>query len=112
MRLNNAGAGIFVTINQTDLKGRTNKNIVRVRCLFVDLDHAPLEPATKFLPPTAVVESSTGRWHVYWRVTDCPLDKFEALQKKLAAKFGGDPRVFDLARVMRLPGFDHLKVQS
>ena len=39
--LNDKGAGIFVTINETDLKGRTAKNIVRVRACFIDLDGAP-----------------------------------------------------------------------
>ena len=30
VRLNNAGAGIYVTVNETDFKGRTKKNILRV----------------------------------------------------------------------------------
>lgn len=42
--LNRKGAGIFVTINETDGEGRKAENIVRVRHLFVDLDGAPLEP--------------------------------------------------------------------
>src|ERR1700750_355981 len=36
VRLNNKGAGIFVTINQTNLEGRSTKNILRVRALFAD----------------------------------------------------------------------------
>jgi hypothetical protein len=42
--LNREGAGVFVTVNETDLKGRTAKNITSVRAVFVDLDGAPLEP--------------------------------------------------------------------
>jgi hypothetical protein len=42
-RLSERGAGVFVTVNRTDLKGRKAKNIVAVRALFVDLDGAPLE---------------------------------------------------------------------
>jgi hypothetical protein len=38
VRLNNAGAGIFVTINETDGGGRSKKNITKVRALFVDRD--------------------------------------------------------------------------
>ena len=37
-------AGIFVTINATDGKGRQAHNIERVRAVFVDLDGAPLAP--------------------------------------------------------------------
>ena len=43
--LQQAGAGVFVTINETTLSGRrTAQSIVAVRAVFVDLDGAPLEP--------------------------------------------------------------------
>jgi hypothetical protein len=41
-QLNAQGAGVYVTVNQTNLRGRKTENIVRVRCLFLDLDGAPL----------------------------------------------------------------------
>ena len=71
----------------------------------------PRLPETAFIatPPDWVVRSSPGRWHAYWRVIDCPLDQFSLIQSALAVKFGGDPSVKDLPRVMRLPGFVHLK---
>src|SRR5436190_1037119 len=109
-RLNANGAGIFVTVNATDLVGRTAANIIRIRALFVDLDGAPLEPVTACgLPPHIIVESSQGRWHAYWRVADVPLEQFGPLQRAIAARFGGDPSVHDLPRVLRLPGFVHRK---
>src|SRR5262245_34977334 len=40
VKLNEQGAGIFVTINRTDLKGRTAENITGIRAVFVDLDGA------------------------------------------------------------------------
>ncbi|MGH8603344.1 MAG: DNA-primase RepB domain-containing protein, partial [Gammaproteobacteria bacterium] len=55
------------------------------------------------------MESSPGKYHVYWLVSDCPLESFPPAQKALAAKYGGDPVVHDLTRVMRLPGFFHQK---
>ena len=103
-------AGIFYTINETDRKGRTAKNIQRVRAVFVDLDGAPLPPVLAAgLEPHAVVESSPGKWHVYWQVDDCPLDQFERVQLALARRFNGDPSVHDLPRVLRVPGFLHRK---
>jgi hypothetical protein len=109
-RLNNRGAGIFVTINQTDLKGRKAENIVRVRAQFADLDGAPLEPvmAAK-LPPHIVVETSPERWHLYWLVKDMALQDFSAVQQAIIERFHSDPTIHDLPRVMRLPGFFHRK---
>ncbi|MCX7313944.1 MAG: DUF3631 domain-containing protein [Alphaproteobacteria bacterium] len=109
-RLNEKGAGIFVTVNRTDGTGRKKENIVQVRAAFVDLDGAPLEPVMQYhLPPHIVTETSLGRWHAYWRVEGVPLDKFIDVQKALIARFGSDPVVKDLPRVMRLPGFTHRK---
>jgi hypothetical protein len=108
--LNARGAGIFVTINETDLKGRTTENVVRVRALFVDIDGAPLDPVMKNgLAPHVVVASSPERWHVYWNVADVNLDKFRSKQKALIERFNSDANVHDLPRVMRLPGFLHRK---
>ncbi|WP_395710470.1 PriCT-2 domain-containing protein [Reyranella sp.] len=104
------GAGAFVTINETNLRGRHAADIVRVRAVFVDLDGAPLEPVRVFdKKPHIIVESSPGRWHAYWLVKDLPLDQFEAVQRALAERFNGDRAVHDLPRVMRLPGFFHRK---
>jgi putative DNA primase/helicase len=109
--LNQRGAGVFVTVNETDGEGRAAGNIERVRAVFVDLDGAPL-PEAFHCKPHIIVESSPGRWHVYWRVKDCALDQFEGLQRRLLRHYGGDPKIVDTARVMRLPGFVHQKVDK
>jgi hypothetical protein len=111
--LNARGAGIFVCVNETDGQGRTEKNIERVRALFVDLDGAPLDPVRQSdRPPHIMVASSPGRWQAFWLATigGIKLDQFSALQKGLAARYGGDD-VHDLPRVMRLPGSLHCKGQ-
>ena len=108
-RLNEQGAGIFITVNATDGKGRCKENIQQVRALFNDLDGEPLEPVLQSQqPPHIVVESSPGHFHPYRLVGGVALDQFEPLQKKLIAEFGGDD-VHDLPRVMRMPGFIHRK---
>ena len=67
VRRNNNRVGIDVTISETDGKGRKAKNVERVRALFADLDGAPLEPVMCSDPrPHLVVESSPGKFHVYW----------------------------------------------
>lgn len=112
IRLQEQGAGVFVTINETDGLGREKKNIIRVRAVFVDLDGPPVDPVRKWESPHIITQSSPEKWHCYWLVNDCPLDRFKGLQKALIDAFEGDTSVHDLPRVMRLPGFFHLKVEK
>jgi hypothetical protein len=111
VQMNNRGAGIFVCVNITDFKGRSAKNIIGVRSHFGDLDGAPLDPVLADDEPKAhiITETSPGRWQVYWRVVNAPLDQFSTVQKAIAAHFNSDPSVNDLPRVMRIAGFTHRK---
>lgn len=108
--LNKRGAGVFLTVNETDGKGRKAENIIRVRALVVDLDGAPLDPVMNHpIPPSMVVETSPAHWHAYWLTDDCDTKDFKVAQQRLARQFNGDLAVCDLPRVMRLPGFLHQK---
>lgn len=108
--LQDEGAGVFLMINQGDGKGRSSQNVERIRAVFVDLDGSPLQPVLDAeIEAHITVESSPGRYHAYWLVTDFPCDQFATIQKSLAARFNGDKSVNDLPRVMRLPGFLHQK---
>ncbi|KKM02338.1 hypothetical protein LCGC14_1785400, partial [marine sediment metagenome] len=108
--LNKFRAGVFFTVNATDLQGRETKNITKVRALFVDLDGAPLEPVLSApLSPHIVVETSPKKFHAYWIVEGVSLEHFQLIQKALIKRFNADPCVHDLPRVMRLPGFFHNK---
>ena len=108
--LNRQGAGVYWMVNQGNGGGRKTENVVRVRALFLDLDGAPLGPVlAAAVEPHAVIETSPGKWHVYWPVRDCRPDQFKAAQQALALRFGGDMSVCDLPRVLRVPGFLHCK---
>jgi RepB DNA-primase from phage plasmid len=108
--LSASGAGVYVTVNETDLRGRKTANIIRVRAYFVDLDGAPLANLGRLnLRPHMIVSTSPGKFHVYWLMKDAPLDQFKETQKRLLSLIGGDPNVCDLPHVMRLPGFTHQK---
>jgi hypothetical protein len=105
-----AGAGVYCTVNETDGEGRKTNNIVRVRSLVLDLDSAPLDPVLICKPqPQIIVESSPNRYHCYWLVEGCSLERYKPLQRLLMRRFDGDPAVCDLPRVMRVPGTWHLK---
>lgn len=105
-------AGVFVQVNGGS--GRGGKYIETARAAFLDLDGAPLERVQEavkagYPKPHMVVESSPGRYHVYWRVVDLTLENFSYVQKSIAALFDGDGVVFDHPRVMRLPGSFNFK---
>jgi hypothetical protein len=106
------GAGVFVTINTTNFRGRTKECIEEVRSYFSDLDGAPLNNIARLgLVPHMVTQTSPGRYGVFYNIEDAPLsvDNFKRTQQALATLFDSDPSVCDLPRVMRLPGFPHQK---
>ena len=103
------GCGVYVMVNEGDGQGRMGKNVVKIRSLFIDLDGAPWEPAAAALIPHMRVESSPGRWHLYWLVDDCDLNQFKPIQQAIARKFDGDKQCCERNRVLRVPGLYHLK---
>ena len=111
VKQNARGAGVYITVNETDGGGRKATNITRIRALFADLDGAPIEPVNNAeLKSQITMESSPDRYQAYWCFSGrMPLKVFEPLQKEIAARFKGDPAIHDLPRVMRLPGFVHRK---
>lgn len=113
--MNAAGYGAFVSVNETDGFGRSADNIIAARAAWVDLDGddsadqyraaMALDPA-----PSFAVQSSPGRWHLYWRLAQaCPVDMAESLTKRLTSHFNGDRAATDRARVLRLAGTANYK---
>jgi archaellum biogenesis ATPase FlaH len=107
---NRRGAGLFFAVNEMDGRGRRAENVVALRALVADDDAGTVDVYSVQPQPGIVVYSSRGKQHAYWRLkAGEPLDAFTPAQKSIAAKVRTDPSVCDLARVMRLPGFLHLK---
>ncbi len=134
MKANGQGYGVFIGVNpRADPKGKANaENVAEVRCLFVDLDGKSFDKANwqhgkqlalerlrhalpELMQPTILVDSAHGV-HGYWLLNEPVLldningwrAKWEAQQRALGAYLGGD-EVFDLPRVMRLPGTENCK---
>ena len=108
-KLNEQGAGVFVTINETDGNGRKSENITRVRAVWQEDDDAfdgrfPLDPSI-------VVESSPGKFHRYWLVADdWPADEqgradFASVMERMVESYGCDKNAKDICRVLRFPVF-------
>lgn len=107
---NRSKRGTFAVINEG---GDTDDSITSIRAVFADTDGAPLDPIMRCgLDPHAVVETSPGKWHCYWRVTGLEVDQFRGVQRRIAYQFGTDRKVINPSRVMRLPGFDHHKGEA
>ena len=115
-KMNEQGAGIFVTVNETDGNGRKSENIKRVRAIWQEDDDAfdgrfPLDPSI-------VVESPPGKYHRYWLVSDdWPTDEqgrtdFAAVMERMVVSYGCDKNAKDISRVLRVPGFLHLKTSA
>lgn len=118
-KLNQNGYGVFVTVNETDLKGREYKNIIGIRAFFADFDEpdaARIEYLKSLtLAPTLIVETSPNKHHAYWVVRDASLEDFKKYESILVESFlskGVDKGIKDLPRVLRLPGFYHVKQDS
>jgi hypothetical protein len=119
------GAGVFITVQELDGAGADAACVVRIRAFIADGDSPEqVESLWAFirltgLVPTMLIASggiartADGRivekLHAYWRVSDCPVDRFSEAQAVLISRTGTDPSVRDLARVLRVPGFWHLK---
>lgn len=110
IKLNEDGAGIFVMVNQGDGKGRASENITSIRSVFIDLDGSPIQPVLDApIKPQIIIETSPNKYHAYWLVNDLDKEHFKPLQQLIARDYGGDMKVCDLPRVMRIPNFFHKK---
>lgn len=111
MQWNAAGYGIFAVPAVLDGQGRTLDHVAAIRAHYIDLDTGSVEAnaarAAASLPaPCFAVSSSPGKVHTYWPIRPLYRDneRFQTMQRKLAQEFGGDPKIIDATRVMRLPG--------
>lgn len=113
--LNESGHGIFITVN--DFSGaRQIKNIKRVNAWAVDIDTGTKEEmATKIrsgLTPSLVVETKRG-YHVWFLASDAEPEYWNAIVlDRLVPFYGADKNARDLCRVLRMPGYLHLKNPS
>lgn len=114
---NEKGAGIFVARNQCQGQ-RSAAAITKVRGPHADMDGvtpAQLEVINKLIPPSIVVQSSSSnRLQLYWQLRDgeeFKPEEIKAINQRLV-DFGADPAAIDASRLLRLPGFKHMKYRD
>ena len=116
--INERGAGIFVARNQCT-GHRSEVNVSCIRGAHADMDditEEQLASVTAILPPSMIVQSSgPGRYQLYWQLAEGEtLTKAEtkAINQCLAEYHGADSAAVDVSRLLRLPGFKHMKYRE
>lgn len=116
--INERGAGIFVARNQCT--GQRNEgNVSRIRGVHADMDDvtdAQLANVAAVLQPSIVVQSSgPNRYQLYWQLADgesLPKAETKAINQCLVKKHGADAAAVDVSRLLRIPGFKHMKYRG
>lgn len=123
--LNKQGVEIFFMVNEGDgvihpgkTIPRSQESVQRLTACFIDTDDCPIDNVTAFLEeksilPHLVVESSPGKYHIYFLLehtekTPKNIVKWQKIQSALAIE-NCDQTMTDYAKVLRVPGFNHLK---
>ena len=87
---------------------RIKENAAPLSASYVDGDGAKVPSSIP--APTATVESSPGREHFYWGLTEPVAPEFgELLNRRLALATGADKAGWDLTQLLRPPGTQNFK---
>jgi hypothetical protein len=90
---------------------RTKADIAAIRHLYLDFDESGTAAVQALMrrddvpEPNYLVNTSSDRWQVVWKVEGFGRDDAERLMRHLAHETGADPAATDSSRVLRLPGF-------
>lgn len=110
------GFGIFATVNSFN-GPRRKENLTRINAWAIDMDegtkeqmHAKLVRSP--LVPTIIVETKRG-FQAYWAAVDGKAEHWNFIVlEHLVPFYGSDANARDLCRILRVPGFLHLKDPS
>ncbi|HEY6180096.1 MAG TPA: DNA-primase RepB domain-containing protein, partial [Kofleriaceae bacterium] len=109
--------GIFATVNEFNGPRRKDR-LVRIRAWAIDIDAGTKEQMrakllASPLVPSLIVETKRG-YQAYW-VAKPPAqaEHWNAIVlERLVPRFGADKNARDLCRILRVPGYYHLKDPS
>jgi hypothetical protein len=116
-KLNAQGAAVFVMVNECAGQ-RSKSNVSRIRGVHADFDGASeevLAAVRERLQPTIEVQSSDPcNVHFYWLLREgeeLDTETAEAIHRHLV-DLGADKAAIDVSRLLRLPGFRHMKYKD
>lgn len=112
---NKYGWGAFFVVNELDQsldsgRKRTEKMLVRLRAIWCEDDNKRDKPRTDWpIKPNIIVNSSPGKFHYYWITSTKNVDEWRGVMQTMVDSYGCDNNAKDPVRVLRLPGFYHMK---
>jgi len=89
--------------------GRKDADIQQIRAIWADFDNGKPLQKTWPLKPSIIVQSSPGKWHVYWLVQlegnpQELKEEWRAVMTGIVETYEADPGSVSLSRVLRVPG--------
>lgn len=106
-----AGCEVYHGAHLFTKRRRVKENAASVWALWADGDGA--KATNGLFEPTAIVESSPGRLHLYCRLSRPVAPEFaEALNRRWAIALGADPSGYDLTQLLRPPGTPNRKYEG
>jgi hypothetical protein len=117
---NRAGSDVFVGMNplRDGATSRTKESIREIHHVYLDLDEdgqaalGNVRDSLDVPPPNFVLDTSSAKHQVVWKIEGVDLEQAESLLHALANQFGGDTAATDATRVLRMPGFVNHKYPS
>jgi len=115
--LDRSGANVYSSVNafRSATDGRTKANILRIVGVHMEIDYEGDTAVQRLLTdprvplPNILINSSPGRYQVFWKVRDLTLEQAESVNKTLAHEFGGDTAATDATRVLRISSLHNWK---
>lgn len=108
---NAKGFGIFYTPNSFN-GARKIENLQKINSWYVDLDdwQPSLDQIIKRSPmyPSSVTFTRRGV-HIIFHAKNASFHNYKLVNKRLLRVFGGKTSVFDVTRLLRVPGYFHMK---
>lgn len=100
---------VYFCVSLLTKKDRKKEYCQSTALLWADLDNVSPDSLGDFTPPITV-ESSSGRWQAYWRMsTPVPPLQAEEYSRRLAYHSGADTSGWDLVQLLRVPMTLNLK---
>jgi hypothetical protein len=116
-KYNEAGYGIFKSVNSFYGERRIISNLVSIVGWPVEMDEETKESQwvrilASPLKPSIIIETKRG-YQLIFLAKDGKVDGYKGITRdRLVYFFNGDPNACDACRVLRVPGFYHLKDPS
>lgn len=109
------GYGVFHTIHSFKTPERKADNVKEVLFWAIDIDDGTKKQMQdkiyKGLKPSYIVETKKG-FHIYWKSINATIENYNSIMEKLITYYGADKQAKDLARILRVAGYNHWKTEN